>query len=249
MATSPDPLNESDRAERGKRSWQRVQARLRAELGEDVYSSWFSSAMFETCTDGHVELSVATRFLKHWIEHNFGPRLLELWTIEDEAIERYTIHVRTNGARRIARFGSTAETQTARGNPANTNHSGDGLSASATNAPASKSGQQHGRSVGKANLRPSLSSSTRSVGDAGSGDEAGNEGSIGTPLDPATPSTPLRLARATSLPFAPPANWPAKARCLAARFCSCVAGLALAKPTSARRQPPNCIKPASARFI
>jgi chromosomal replication initiator protein len=184
MASSPDPLNERDRAERGKRSWQRVQARLRAELGEDVYSSWFSSAMFETCQDGHVELSVATRFLKHWIEHNFGPRLLELWAFEDEAIERYTIHVRTNGARRIARFGSTAETQTARGNPANTNHSADDLSASGTNLPASKSGQSNGRSVGTANLRPSLSSATRSVGDAGSSDEVGNEGSIGTPLDP-----------------------------------------------------------------
>ncbi|MEM6383421.1 MAG: chromosomal replication initiator protein DnaA [Pseudomonadota bacterium] len=65
--------------------WDRVQTRLRAELGEDVYTSWFSSAKLESCSQGHVVISVATRFLKHWIEHNFGNRLLELWALETRA--------------------------------------------------------------------------------------------------------------------------------------------------------------------
>lgn len=182
MAALPNPSDARDQDERGKRHWQRVQARLRAELGEDVYSSWFSSAMFETAENGHVELSVATRFLKHWIEHNFGSRLLELWTIEDKAVERYTIHVRTNGARRIAKFGAPAEAQTAQGRSANPNHTGE-------RAATSQTGAQHAKTIandvafgGKPSARSTLTSTTRAVGDAGA-DATSGQGANGTPLD------------------------------------------------------------------
>lgn len=87
------------------RIWERVQSRLRAELGEDVYSSWFSSAKLEPPADEQIVLSVATRFLKHWIEHNFGARLLELWAIESQGakqqVERLSILVRTDAVRRV----------------------------------------------------------------------------------------------------------------------------------------------------
>lgn len=182
MAALPDPSDARDQDERGKRHWQRVQARLRAELGEDVYSSWFSSAMFETAENGHVELSVATRFLKHWIEHNFGTRLLELWTIEDEAVERYTIHVRTNGARRVTKFSASAEAQTAQGRSANPNHTGE-------RAATRQTGAQNARTIAndvafgsKPSARSTLTATTRSVGDAGA-DETSGQGANGTPLD------------------------------------------------------------------
>lgn len=177
MAVSPKSPDESDTAENGKRNWQRVQARLRAELGEDIYSSWFSSAMLESSEGGNVVLSVATRFLKHWIEHNFGKRLLELWTIEDETVERYSILVRTDATRRIAKFGSTAETQAARTSPANTNNSYVGQNQKVANDTK--------LSPRTSSKRSELTSTTRTVGEAtaqNSGPSA-NGVANGTPLD------------------------------------------------------------------
>ena len=45
-------------------SWLRVKERLRAEVGDDIYSSWFARMDLETTEDGAVRLSVPTRFLK-----------------------------------------------------------------------------------------------------------------------------------------------------------------------------------------
>ena len=47
--------------------WQRVKDRLRVELGEDVFSSWFGRMELDTVENGAVRLSVPTRFLRNWI--------------------------------------------------------------------------------------------------------------------------------------------------------------------------------------
>ncbi len=47
--------------------WSRVKGRLRAEVGDDVYSSWFARMDLEAIEEGTVRLSVPTRFLKSWI--------------------------------------------------------------------------------------------------------------------------------------------------------------------------------------
>ena len=59
--------------------WSRVKQRLRAELGEDVFSSWFARVEFEEADKGTVYLSVPTRFLKSWIHSHYRERLLALW--------------------------------------------------------------------------------------------------------------------------------------------------------------------------
>ncbi|MFK7792311.1 MAG: chromosomal replication initiator protein DnaA [Devosiaceae bacterium] len=186
VAAAGTSNDESKRMELGKRNWKRVQARLRAELGEDIYSSWFSSAMLEKCDDGQVVLSVATKFLKHWIEHNFGPRLLELWAIEDESVERYAILVRTDAARRIAKFGSSSETQTTNGQPANTNHTaGAALSKTAGNDTTLSPKNVLAR-PGQIGVSASLGgrSSTKSVrGDSTANPSTNGASTHGTPLD------------------------------------------------------------------
>jgi chromosomal replication initiator protein len=48
--------------------WSRVKGRLRAEIGEDVFSSWFARMDLEALEEGTVRLSVPTRFLKSWIQ-------------------------------------------------------------------------------------------------------------------------------------------------------------------------------------
>ena len=47
--------------------WSRVKLRLRAELGEDIFNSWFARATFEEADASTVYLSLPTRFLKAWI--------------------------------------------------------------------------------------------------------------------------------------------------------------------------------------
>jgi len=62
--------------------WERVGRRLRAELGEDVFSSWFKSIEIDSATEGAVRLSVPTRFLKSWIDHHYKDRIITRWSEE-----------------------------------------------------------------------------------------------------------------------------------------------------------------------
>lgn len=75
--------------------WDRVRSRLRAELGEDVFSSWFARVDLEGLTAGVVRLSVPTVFLKGWIKSHYGDRLLALWREEDESVRRIDVLRRT----------------------------------------------------------------------------------------------------------------------------------------------------------
>ena len=77
--------------------WNRVKARLRAEFGEAVFSSWFARLDFEDSDTAALRLSVPTRFLKQWIHGNYGDRIAELWRIESGGVRRVDIAVRTAG--------------------------------------------------------------------------------------------------------------------------------------------------------
>ena len=57
--------------------------RLRAEVGEDIYSSWFARMDLEAMEDGTVRLSVPTRFLKSWIQSHYAERVLACWQAEN----------------------------------------------------------------------------------------------------------------------------------------------------------------------
>jgi chromosomal replication initiator protein len=76
-------------------SWLRVKERLRAEVGEDIYSSWFARMDLETTEDGAVRLSVPTRFLKSWIQSHYAERVLACWQAENDKITRIELIVRS----------------------------------------------------------------------------------------------------------------------------------------------------------
>ena len=79
--------------------WQRVKQRLRTELGEDVFGSWFGRVEFEEADLNSVYLSVPTRFLKSWIAAHYSERLLALWNGERKGVARIELIVR--GATRL----------------------------------------------------------------------------------------------------------------------------------------------------
>ncbi len=92
--------------------WERVRSRLRAELGEDVFSSWFARVDLEGMDAGVVRLSVPTVFLKGWIKSHYGERLLALWQQEDKEVRRVDL------ARRSALRIVADEPKPAAGRPA-----------------------------------------------------------------------------------------------------------------------------------
>ena len=75
--------------------WMRVSQRLKAELGDDVFNSWFARIEFEEADASTVYLSVPTRFLKSWINSHYGEKLLALWNSERAGIARVEMIVRT----------------------------------------------------------------------------------------------------------------------------------------------------------
>jgi chromosomal replication initiator protein len=75
--------------------WERIRKKLRAELGEETYMSWFASVHLVDCDGSKARLSVPTRFLKSWIEEHHYQRLREHWQIELPGVEKIELIVRT----------------------------------------------------------------------------------------------------------------------------------------------------------
>ncbi len=81
-------------------AWQRTQRRLRSELGEDIYMSWFARIELESVDkSGLAQLSVPTRFLKSWIQSHYADRIVRAFQAEDPDVQRIELSLRTAGAR------------------------------------------------------------------------------------------------------------------------------------------------------
>jgi chromosomal replication initiator protein len=79
--------------------WTRVRERLRAEVGDDVYSSWFARMELDGSTGETVKLSVPTRFLKSWIQSHYAERVLACWQAEEPGFLRIELTVRSSMVR------------------------------------------------------------------------------------------------------------------------------------------------------
>lgn len=78
-------------------AWKRIAERLRAELGEDLYSSWFARIEPVTLNDGQLAISVPTRFLRNWLCSHYGEKLLNCWAGELDGVNKLEIRVRARG--------------------------------------------------------------------------------------------------------------------------------------------------------
>jgi len=75
--------------------WTRVKERLRTEVGDDIFSSWFGRMEMEGCIGDMVRFSVPTKFLKSWIQSHYAERVLACWQAEDTAICKVDLSVRS----------------------------------------------------------------------------------------------------------------------------------------------------------
>lgn len=76
-------------------AWGKLRQRLRSELGEDVFSSWFARMELERIDGDMAHVSVPTRFLKSWIETHYVERLRMLMLSELGVEGGFQVEVRT----------------------------------------------------------------------------------------------------------------------------------------------------------
>ena len=75
-------------------AWARVKSRLRGELGEDVFASWFRGVELEKVDSEVAHLTVATRFLRNWLRSHYYDFVLRLVRAEWPEVERVEFKVR-----------------------------------------------------------------------------------------------------------------------------------------------------------
>ena len=75
--------------------WVRVKERLRAEVGDDIFQSWFARMELERIENGVAYLSVPTRFLKSWIASHYTDRVVACWQAEAPEIQKIEVSVRS----------------------------------------------------------------------------------------------------------------------------------------------------------
>ncbi len=88
---------------RSSDSWDRTCRRLRAELGEEVFTSWFGRLELDGVSDGVAHLSVPTKFLKSWIQSHYIDRMLVVLSSEIADVRALTVGVRSSSRAAVGR--------------------------------------------------------------------------------------------------------------------------------------------------
>jgi chromosomal replication initiator protein len=74
---------------------ERVNARLKAQLGQDIFASWFQRMKLEQVGRGVVQISVPTAFLKTWINGHYRELLTGIFAEEVPGTLKVDIQVRS----------------------------------------------------------------------------------------------------------------------------------------------------------
>jgi chromosomal replication initiator protein len=77
-------------------AWMRICRRLRLELGEDVFSSWFGCVELDALSGEDACLSVPTKFLKSRIQSHYTDKILQALASEFSTIKRVSVNVRSS---------------------------------------------------------------------------------------------------------------------------------------------------------
>ena len=75
----------------------KVRAMLKAQLGEDIYSSWFNAMEFDSFDGRLVKVSVPVKFLRTWIQAHYSEQLLASCKSEFKTAERVEVVWRQPG--------------------------------------------------------------------------------------------------------------------------------------------------------
>jgi chromosomal replication initiator protein len=98
--------------------WRRVRERLRAELGEDIFQSWLLRIELMGFGEDTAHVSVATKFLKSWVQAQFLGRLKGAFARETTSIVDVAVWVRSSGTKPAAARPGPAREETRAAVPA-----------------------------------------------------------------------------------------------------------------------------------
>ena len=101
--------------------FERFSARLKAQVGQDVYASWFGRLKLHSVSKSVVRLTVPTTFLKSWINNRYLDLIITIFQAEDAEILKVEILVRS--ASRSTRVPASEERSAPSEPPANVNRS------------------------------------------------------------------------------------------------------------------------------
>ncbi|MDE2579490.1 MAG: chromosomal replication initiator protein DnaA [Hyphomicrobiales bacterium] len=92
-----------------RKGWENACRRLRAELGEAKFSSWFGRVEIDRLNGQAIHLTVPTKFLKQWIQQHFAEKVRAALITEMPSLVDVVIEVRSSA--RIAERESGASAQ------------------------------------------------------------------------------------------------------------------------------------------
>src|SRR5690606_16777642 len=100
LSSKGTPVMSDSPSEAQRELWNRVRARLKAAVGEDVFTSWFARLELEELVEDTVHLSQPTRFLCSWVQSNYADQILEAFRHDVPEIARLQVTLRVNGQAR-----------------------------------------------------------------------------------------------------------------------------------------------------
>jgi chromosomal replication initiator protein len=92
------PLTQDDT--RFAEQWARVRARLQAEVGEVEYRTWLKQVALAGVDGDEATVILPTRFLRDWVNKEYGDLITTLWQAENPGIRR--VDIRTQPSRGTA---------------------------------------------------------------------------------------------------------------------------------------------------
>ena len=87
------PVTEAPPPREAQDAWQRVRARLRAEVGDAAFTSWLAPLVLIGVEDGAVRLGAPTKFLGDWVASRYAHRIAALWALEGSGVR--SAHITT----------------------------------------------------------------------------------------------------------------------------------------------------------
>ncbi len=85
--------------------WKRIQGRLQAEYGEAAFRSWLKPLKLLGYSDGRVRIAAPTRFMRDWVETQYGGRLSQLWLAQNDTVSGVDIVVNADRGVAVAPLG------------------------------------------------------------------------------------------------------------------------------------------------
>ncbi len=79
-------------------SWARVCSKFKQEFGQQAYTTWLGQLGYNGLDGGTVELTAPTKFVRDWIQRNYGPRLMDFFHAEDKRVKSLSIRLAAKGA-------------------------------------------------------------------------------------------------------------------------------------------------------